>query len=194
MWRESNGNWRVRLRGQPARTDVVLDLADTGIVRMEATLHPAPQLNQMPLHVDIDWRQAQLGQLSRLVLSSDQGWRGDMTGELHLDGTAASARIESRLRASGVHRAEFAPAAPLDFDATCSFIVQFGHRSVENLVCKSPVGREALGSQAIFLRKRNRVSRWSWIESPRRQAWTFCAPCAATSISACKQRDPSAGT
>ncbi len=140
MWRESNGNWRVRLKAQPARTDVALDLADTGIVRMDATLLPAPQFSQMPLHVDVDWREAQLGQLSRLVLSSDQGWRGDLTGELHLDGTADSAKVQTRLRAAGVHRAEFAPAAPIDFDATCGFTLRYAHRSVENLVCDSPVG------------------------------------------------------
>jgi hypothetical protein len=140
MWRESNGNWRVRLKAQPARTDVALDLADTGIVRMDATLLPAPQLSQMPLHVDLDWREAQLGQLSRLVLSSDQGWRGDLTGELHLDGTADSAKVQTRLRAAGVHRAEFAPAAPIDFDATCGFTLRYAHRSVTDLVCDSPVG------------------------------------------------------
>jgi hypothetical protein len=140
MWRESNGNWRVRLKAQPARTDVSLDLADTGVVRMDATLLPAPQLSQMPLHVDLDWREAQLGQLSRLVLSSDQGWRGDLTGELHLDGTAGSAKVQSRLRASGVHRAEFAPETPMDFDATCGFTLHYNDRSMEDLVCNSPVG------------------------------------------------------
>ena len=140
MWRESNGNWRVRLKAQPARTDVSLDLADTGILRMDATLLPAPQLSQMPLRVDLDWREAQLGQLSRLVLASDQGWRGDLTGELHLDGTAGSAKVQSRLRASGVHRAEFAPETPMDFDATCGFTLHYNDRSVENLLCNSPVG------------------------------------------------------
>ena len=140
MWRESNGNWRVRVRGQPARTDVSLDLGDTGIIRLEANLQPAPQLNQMPLHVDVDWREAQLGQLSRLLLSSDQGWRGDLTGELHLVGTTDSAKVQSRLRASGVHRAEFAPAEPMDFDATCAFTLEYNRRSLEDLVCNSPVG------------------------------------------------------
>jgi hypothetical protein len=140
LWRESNGNWRVRLKGQPARTDVTLDLADTGIVRMDATLHPGPQLYQMPLHIDIDWREAQLGQLTRLVLSSDEGWRGALTGELHLDGTAGSAKVQARLRASGVHRAEFAPAAPMDFDATCAFNLRYSSRTVDDLLCNSPVG------------------------------------------------------
>lgn len=140
LWRESDGQWRVRLRGQPARTDVSLDLADTGVVRIEGTLRPAPQLDQMPLHIDADWRDAQFGQLSRLLLGSDEGWRGDLHGELHLDGTAAAAQVQVRLRAAGVHREEFAPVAPLDFDAACAFQFHFAGRSVENLDCNSPVG------------------------------------------------------
>ena len=140
LWRESAGEWRVRLRGQPARTDVSLDLADTGVVRAEVTLHPVARLEEMPLHLDLDWREAQLGQLSRLLIGSDEGWRGNLAGELHLDGTVDSAQVKSRLRAEGVHRAEFAPAAPLDFDATCSFVFHSADRSLQNLLCDSPVG------------------------------------------------------
>lgn len=139
LWQDS-GAWRIRLRAQPARTDVVLDLADTGIVRLEATAHPAPQIDQMPLHVDLDWSDAQFGQLTRLLLGSDEGWRGDLRGEFHLDGTTASAQVKSRLRAVGVHRAEFAPAVPLDFDATCAFEFQSADRGLQNLLCDSPIG------------------------------------------------------
>jgi hypothetical protein len=140
VWQSSPGEWRIRLRGQPARTDVSLYLEDTGLVRMEATMRRAAQLSQMPLHVDLDWRQAQLGQLARLATGSDPGWRGDLTGELHLDGTADAATIAMRLRASGVHRAEFAPSAPLDFDANCNFIYHYSQRSLRNLACDSPLG------------------------------------------------------
>ena len=140
FWQEDSGDWRVRLRGQPARTDVSLDLGDTGIVRLEARLRRAPSLREMPVHLDLEWREAQLGQLSKLLIGTDPGWRGDLTGELHLDGTADSAQVTSRLRAVGVHRAEFAPAAPLDFDANCSFVYHYPLRSVEKLVCDSPLG------------------------------------------------------
>jgi hypothetical protein len=94
----------------------------------------------MPVHLDLDWRDAQLGQLSRLLIGSDPGWRGDLTGELHLDGTPDAAQINTRLRATGVHRAEFAPAAPMDFDANCGFLYRYSQRAVENLVCDSPLG------------------------------------------------------
>jgi hypothetical protein len=140
FWQEQPGDWRIRLRGQPARTDVGLDLADTGVVRLEAGARQAPELRQMPIHLDMAWREAQLGQLARLVMGSDPGWRGDLTGELQLDGTADAAEIKTRLRATGVHRAEFAPAAPMDFDASCGFLYHFTSRSAENLVCDSPLG------------------------------------------------------
>jgi hypothetical protein len=140
FWQESPGVWRVRLRGQPARTDVNLDLPDTGLVQVEGSLRRAPELRQMPVHLDLEWTEAQLGQLSRLVLGSDEGWRGDLRGEVHVDGTAETAQIKARLRASGVHRAEFAPASAMDFDASCGFVYHFSTRGLEKLLCDSPVG------------------------------------------------------
>ena len=140
FWEENPGDWRLRLRGQPARTDVNLDLADTGIVRLEASLRRAPELREMPLHVEIEWREAQLGQLSRLILGSDPGWRGDLTGQMQLDGTADSAQVKTRLSATGVHRAEFEPVDALDFDANCNFVYHYSGQSIEHLACDSPLG------------------------------------------------------
>jgi uncharacterized protein involved in outer membrane biogenesis len=140
FWQDDPGHWRIRLRGQPARTDLSIDPADTGIVRLEADLHRAPELRQIPMHVDMEWREAQLGQLTRLLVGSDAGWRGDLTGELHLDGTPDAARIRTRLRAAGVHRAEFAPVAPMDFDATCALVYHYSSRAMDDLECNSPLG------------------------------------------------------
>jgi AsmA family/AsmA-like C-terminal region len=140
FWQESPGEWHIRLRGQPARTDVSLYQEDTGVLRLEATVGRAPSLREMPVQLDLDWREAQLGQLARLVTGSDSGWRGDLTGELHLEGTADAARITTRLRATGVHRAEFAPAEPMDFDANCSLVYHYAKRALEDLDCNSPLG------------------------------------------------------
>jgi hypothetical protein len=140
FWQEEPGEWRIRLRGQPARTDLSLELADTGIVRLEADLRRAPDLRQMPLHVEAEWREAQLGQLTRLLVGSDAGWRGNLTGELQLDGTPDAAHVKARLSASNVHRREFAPAEPMDFDANCSFLYHLSSRAFEGVQCDSPVG------------------------------------------------------
>jgi hypothetical protein len=140
FWQQSPGDWRVRLRGHPARTDLSIEEADTGVVRLDAQMRRAQELRQMPVHLDLEWRDAQLGQLTRLAFGSDAGWRGDLTGQLHLDGTADAAQIQTRLRATGVHRAEFAPAEPMDFDANCTLVAHFTARAIENLVCNSPLG------------------------------------------------------
>jgi hypothetical protein len=140
FWEEKPGEWRIRLRGQPARTDVIVQGADTGVVRLEGSMHSAAELRLMPVHLDLDWRDAQLGQLARLVIGSDPGWRGDLTAELHLDGTPDAAQIKTRLRAAGVHRAEFAPAAPMDFDANCGFVYHYSTHAVDGLACDSPLG------------------------------------------------------
>jgi hypothetical protein len=134
------GVWHLRMRGHPARTDVNMALADTGILRLDATIHRAATIRQMPVHMDVEWKEAQLGQLSRLVLGTDPGWRGDLTGQMQLDGTALEAQVKTRLKAEGVHRAEFAPADPMDFDANCSFVYHYSIRSVEKLACDSPLG------------------------------------------------------
>lgn len=140
FWQKNPGDWRIRLRGQPARTDVSMNQADTGIVELEASARPAGSLRLMPIHLDLDWRAAQLGQLTRLVTGSDAGWRGDLRGEVHVDGTAETAQIKTRLRATGVHREEFTPATSMDFDANCSLVYHYSARAVENLACDSPLG------------------------------------------------------
>jgi hypothetical protein len=108
---------------------------------MAANMRRAPTLGQMPVHVDLEWSEAQMGQLARLITGSDPGWRGDVTGQLQLEGTPDAATVKTRLRATGVHRAEFAPAEPLDFDANCGFQFHWNMRAVEKLVCDSPLGK-----------------------------------------------------
>jgi hypothetical protein len=48
--------------------------------------------------------------------------------------------VKTRLRATGVHRAEFAPAAPMDFDANCGFVYHYSSRALKDLACDSPLG------------------------------------------------------
>jgi hypothetical protein len=137
---QTPGEWRVRLRGQPVRTDLSLQQADTGVLRLDAKLQQSPQLRQMPINLDLEWREAQLGQLTRLLLGVDAGWRGDLTGQLHLEGTAEGAQIKTRLSATGVHRYEFAPVVPMDFDANCTLVAHISTRAIDNLLCDSPLG------------------------------------------------------
>jgi len=140
LWQDRPGEWRLELKGQPSRTDLALNQGDTGVVELRATAKTAPHLRQMPLKLDLEWRQAQLGQFTRMVIGRDPGWRGDLRGEIHVEGTADAAQVKTRLRAAGVHRAEFAPASPMDFDANCGFVYHYSTHTVEKLRCESPLG------------------------------------------------------
>jgi hypothetical protein len=140
LWQDEPGAWRVRLRGQPVRTDMEMSLADTGEVRMEASLHSGAQLREMPLKLQMEWREAQLGQLSRLLLGSDAGWRGGVTADIDVQGTPENAQTKARLRATGVRREEFAPETPLDFDANCGFRYQHSQNAVDDVDCTTAIG------------------------------------------------------
>ncbi len=140
LWQDRPGEWRVRLKGQPVRTDLEMSSADTGELRLEASLHSAPQLRDMPIKLQAEWREAQLGQLSRLLLGSDAGWRGDLTLDLAVEGTVDAALTKTRLRAVGVRRAEFAPETPLDLDANCNFRYDHSHGALHDLNCDTALG------------------------------------------------------
>ena len=140
LWQDQPGEWRVRLRGQPVRTDVELIWADTGEVRLEGSLHAAPQLRDMPIKLQAEWRDAQLGQLSRLLLGSDAGWRGDLTANMDVQGTADAAQTKARLRVTGVRREEFTPETALDLDANCALRYQHSLGAVHDLGCDTSIG------------------------------------------------------
>jgi uncharacterized protein involved in outer membrane biogenesis len=147
LWQDEPGRWRVRLRGQPVRTDLDMSLADTGELRMEASMRSAATLREMPLQMQMEWRDAQLGQLSRMLFGSDAGWRGAVTADIEVQGTPDAAQTKARLRATGVRREEFAPDTPLDFDANCTFRYEHSQEAVHDIGCDTAIGNGKLHLQ-----------------------------------------------
>lgn len=142
LWQDQPGQWRIRLRGQPVRTDIAenTDAAqDAGEIRIEGSLQSAATLRQMPVHLQLAWRDAQLGQLSLLLLGNDAGWRGNLTADLALTGSAEQASIQGRLRATDVHRAELGPVASLDLDSNCGLVYQHTRRAIPQLHCDTRI-------------------------------------------------------
>jgi hypothetical protein len=137
-------NWEVHFQAQPVRTDLDLDLADTGILRIDGTLRRAALLGQMPLNLKVEWSGVPLGQLSRLTLGSDIGWRGGFEVEAQVSGTAEVAQINAGLKVAGLHRSEFSPARPMDVATSCLALFRKESRSLEDISCTSPVGDGAL--------------------------------------------------
>jgi hypothetical protein len=137
-------DWEVHFRAQPVRTDLDLDLADTGTLRIDGTLHRAALLGQMPLKLKVAWSGVPLGQLSRLTLGRDIGWRGGLEVEAQVAGTAELAQINATLKVAGLHRSEFSPVRPMDVATSCQALFRKESRSLEDISCDSPVGDGAL--------------------------------------------------
>ncbi len=140
LWQDEPGQWRFRLRGLPVRTDIPMSSADAGELRAEGSLRSAVTLRDMPLSLQIEWREAQLGQLSRLLLGSDSGWRGDVTADIEVHGTAENAQTRARLRVVGIRREEFTPQTTLNFDANCTLRYQHSAHAVHDLACDTDSG------------------------------------------------------
>ena len=169
--------WELHFRAQPVRTDLDLDLADTGVLRVDGTLHRAAMLGQMPLNLKVEWSGVPLGQLSRLTMGDDTGWRGGLDVQAQVGGTAELAQINSRLKVAGLHRSEFTPARPLDLAATCRASFRKQARALEDISCASPVGDGGLQLTGS-MQEAQPSSSWGSIASPPRPCWPACRKCA----------------
>jgi uncharacterized protein involved in outer membrane biogenesis len=136
--------WELHFRAQPVRTDLVLDLSDTGMLRIDGTLHRAPLLGEMPLQLKVEWNGVPLGQLSRLTLGRDIGWRGGLDVQAVVGGTADLAQVNTRLKVAGLHRSEFTPPHLIDVETSCQASFRRESRSLDGIACTSPVGDGAL--------------------------------------------------
>ena len=140
VWLDNPDEWGLHFRAQPVRTDLDLDLADTGILRIDGTLERAAMLNKMPVKLNAEWSAAPLGQLSRLTMGEDIGWRGDLNVEATVSGSASQAQIKTVLKINGLHRSEFSPAQPMDIETLCHADYRKASSSLEDIDCASAVG------------------------------------------------------
>ncbi|MGC2400805.1 MAG: AsmA family protein [Acidobacteriaceae bacterium] len=136
--------WQVHFQAQPVRTDLDISLADTGVLRIDGTLRRADLMGEMPLNLKVGWSGAPLGQLSRLTLGRDIGWRGGLEAQAQVSGTAEEARIKAKITVAGFHRSEFTPTHPMDLATSCQASFRKKSWSLEDISCASPVGDGAL--------------------------------------------------
>lgn len=140
IWLAGSNQWRIRLSAQPVRTDLDLDLEDTGILNVDGLLTRAPSLEQIPLNLQVSWTGAQLGQVSRLLFGFDSGWRGDLRLEAGITGDMENLKIHPRVHVINAHRLEFTPLNPLNIDAFCEVMYHHYAHSLDHLICLLPTG------------------------------------------------------
>lgn len=140
VWLADSNHWRIRFMAQPVRTDLDLELGDTGTIRIDGSLTRSTSLDQLPVDLHAEWTGAQLGQVSRLVLGSDSGWRGDLRAEADITGDMRNLVLHPRLRIVNAHRLEFTPINELDINALCQATYHHAQQSLDNLTCLLPTG------------------------------------------------------
>jgi hypothetical protein len=139
MWLGAPDEWRIRLEAQPVRTDLDLDLSDTGFLRIEGSLHRASALGNMPVDLQAGWSNAPLGQMARLLLGKDPGWRGNLQIDANIKGDLFSPQFKTRLQITGMHRQEFAPLDSFNVDATCQGAYRHASHSLDDITCLWPI-------------------------------------------------------
>ena len=136
LWLPSPNHWRVRLEGQPARTDT--NLNDPGTFRLEGDLQRAGTAENVPINLTASWHNAPLGEASRMLTADDLGWRGLLNLDASLAGTLGTARLQGRVTLGGLRRAEFAASHPLDLQISCGSGLSVQTVSFQDLRCTLP--------------------------------------------------------
>ena len=138
LWRESAGQWHLRLKAQPLRTD--LDMNDTGELRAEAAIHFAPTAALTPVTAHVEWSPAPLGEMSRLLSGGDSGWRGmaQMSGDA--SGTLADLGISAQFEVEGLRRTEVVPADALNVNIGCHAQLDLSQSRLQAIDCSAPAG------------------------------------------------------
>src|SRR3984885_194579 len=140
IWLENPNEWQLRFAAQPMRTDINLSLADTGQVQISGSVQRASSADQLPLNLQAEWRGAPLGQVTRMFVARDLGWRGDTSVTAHITGVPDALGLQLSAAASDFHREPFQPAHPLNLHVTCAATYRHALGSLDTIHCLSPVG------------------------------------------------------
>jgi AsmA protein len=136
LWLPDPQQWHLRISARPTRTDT--NVSDTGTVQLEGTLGHAASLGQVPISLHGMWSNVPLGQTSIVLLGRDGGLRGNMTLMANAQGTVSSSAIQTRLQLTGLRRADFVPAQPLDIDLQCLGVATNDFHGFQDIHCSWP--------------------------------------------------------
>lgn len=145
VWEESGHEWRMRIRAHPVRTD--LSVAAAGEIRGDGWLRSQGTLMDSPVHLDLEWRRVQLGEITRLLQGQDAGWRGTVDWTAAANGTLGNAAFTSDMAVDEFRRAEFVPSSEMDLSLRCAGHALGLHPVLESLDCRLPAGNGELRLQ-----------------------------------------------
>jgi AsmA protein len=143
LWLPQPHQWHLRVESHPVRTDI--SPGETGTLRLEGILgsaqpsaSPIASIAQIPIDLHGDWRDAQLGGLSSLLIGRDAGLRGEFALTFAILGTLETHSITSEIKLDKARRAAFVPAHPLSLDIGCQAKVLNSFHSFSSIECHWP--------------------------------------------------------
>ena len=138
LWQDSENAWGVRLKAQPMRTD--FNLSDTGVARGGRFLGARRESSPNTLQFAVQWEGAQLGQVTKLTLGQDKGWRGAIGITASLTGTPEDLTVATDATVQDFHRYDIASDKALRLAAHCGGHYSSTDHVVSKIACRGPVG------------------------------------------------------
>jgi AsmA protein len=136
LWLPEPSQWRVRIAGRPTRTDT--SASDTGIVSLEGTLGRAERFDLIPIDLAAEWKNAPLGEASRVLTGNDAGVRGELRLSATLRGTVGTGILKSSIDLRGLRRADFVPDQPINLRADCQATAAETFHALQQIRCSWP--------------------------------------------------------
>ncbi len=137
LWQNSENSWTMRLKAQPTRTD--MSLSDTGSLRVNGTWQRAGTLRETPVHLQAQWEQAQMGQMTKLVWGQDKGWRGGVTITADIAGSPAALLVKTQIKVDDFRRYDVSSLQNLRLALGCQGTYNAADSSVGELFCQAPM-------------------------------------------------------
>jgi len=142
LWLASESEWNVRLRARPMRGDA--NLSDTGTIEMSGAFGRVPRVEETPVRLRLSLRDAQLGQLTRLIYGRDRGWRGSVSLNVDLAGALQDLKLSGTGSIGGFRRYDIMLPDTLRIAANCSAQYRWRARELSHLDCRLQDGELAL--------------------------------------------------
>ena len=139
LWQDSENSWGVRLKAQPMRSDVALN--DVGQLQISGTWQRADTLRETPLQFGVEWKRAQLGQLTKFFTGNDKGWRGEIQLDVTLTGTPAKLKVNSSGSIDDFRRYDITNGSALRLAGSCDADYSSVTQEFHELLCSAPVGQ-----------------------------------------------------
>lgn len=138
LWQDSENTWGARLQARPIRTDA--NLTDTGVINVNGVWRRSAQVHETPIQISFQWKQAQLGQVSKLVYGTEKPWRGAALVSGTILGTPDRLKISADALTDDFRRQNVIGGGNLRLAAHCTAEYDPPTRAVVDLDCSGPVG------------------------------------------------------